>query len=441
MFIKITNQGEIKPEALELLGYSTKRNNEATIGEKGTGLKFSLIQACRDGIDFAVATADFICTATAEKIDAENSRIVLNYKRKKYKNIKKVKTSFTIYAGHQEWTDDWFILREVLQNAVDTELELELSRFGVNDSIGDLVPNYLSEANSIDYAEKGKTSVFIKKTGRLFSVLNNIENYFVTKQIEKNYKGKILPKKDSKLRIYKKGILIQDFDKKSIFDYSLNYLELTEARKVADDFDMKWETRYLLNNSSIESKKKIINSLIQDENLYEGSLGDFESNDWRKAFELIYSEDVIITNEIYENKKVIKNAQKSGKNVIIIKNYNLFNSLEKLGVPTLKNWKKEKFEYNFIPFAVPQNKKVGVDKILEFFNYNNQIRFYDDITEEAGFYNQKENYIALSVSTALSSDLYSTLVHELIHWKFKVEDESRAYQDICTDLISKLLTK
>jgi hypothetical protein len=282
MYIKVTNNGSIKPEALELLGYSTKRNNSATIGEKGTGLKFSLIQACRDGLEFAIATDSFICTTSTEKVDLENKRIILNYKIKGNKNIKKVKTSFTIHAGHTEWNDDWFILREVLQNAIDTELELQLNRFGVDESIGDLAPQFLSESGTIDYVEAGKT-------------------------------------------------------------------------------------------------------------------------------------------------------------VLIIKNYNLYSSLEALGVATVKNWKIAKKEYNFIHFYFPDEKKQKIKKILDFFGYSKQIRFYDDIVDEAGFYNQVKDYIALSVSTVLSSDLESTLVHELIHWKYRVDNETRAYQDICTELIASLI--
>lgn len=441
MYIKITNNGVIKPEALELLGYSTKRNQSSTIGEKGTGLKFSLIQACRDGIDFAVATNSFICKASAEKIDKENKRIVLNYQMKNRKTIKKVKTSFTIHAGHTEWTDDWFILREVLQNAIDTELELELNRFGVDESIGDLAPQFLSTSESINYAEEGKTSVYIKKTGRLFSVINNLDSYFVTKQIEANYHGKILPKKDTKLRIYKKGILIQEYDKTSLFDYSLKDLDLTEARQVADDWQLNYEIGWTLNNSSLNTKKQVVNAIIADDKIYEGNVAwKFkDESSWKEAFESIYNANVLIANEAYEHNTIIKNIEQAGKSVIIIRNLNLYNSLEELGVKTVKNWKTAKKEYNFIPFYFPDEKKQKVQKILDFFGYSRPIKFYDDIVDEAGFYNQVEDYIALSVSTVLSSDLESTLVHELIHWKYRVDDESRAYQDVCTELIAKLI--
>lgn len=441
MYIKVTNNGSIKPEALELLGYSTKRNQASTIGEKGTGLKFSLIQACRDGIDFAVATDSFICTASTEKVDLENKRIVLNYQIKGNKTIKKVKTSFTVHAGHTEWTDDWFILREVLQNAIDTELELELNRFGVDESVGDLAPQFLSSSETIDYAEKGKTSVYIRRTGRLFSVIQNLDSYFVTKHIEENIYGKVLPKKDTKLRIFKKGILIQEYDKKSLFDYSLIDLKLTEARQVASDWDLTYYAGWALNKASLNVKKQVINAIIADEKVWEGSPAFVfkEESSWRQAFESVYSDSILIANESYEHSNIVKQIEEAGKTVLIVKNYNLYSSLEALGIPTVKNWKIAKKEYNFIPFYFPDAKKEKVQKILDFFGYSKQIRFYDDIVDEAGFYNQVEDYIALSVSTVLSSDLESILVHELIHWKYKVDDETRAYQDICTDLIASLI--
>jgi hypothetical protein len=274
----------------------------------------------------------------------------------------------------------------------------------------------------------------------LFSVISNLDNYFVTKQNESNIYGIILPKKDQKLRIFKKGILIQDFDKTSLYDYSLIDLKLTEARKVADDWGLRYEAGKTLDYATLDVKKNVVNAIINDHKIWESTLAShFDNGDWRTAFESIYNDKVLIANESYEQSSILKEIEKAGKVVVVIKSHELYHALEKLGVKTVKNWKTAKKAYNFIPFIIPEDKKEKTTKILEFFGYTKQLRFYDDIVDEAGFYNQVEDYIALSVSTVLSSDLYSTLVHELIHWKYRVDDETRAYQDICTELIANLI--
>jgi hypothetical protein len=58
-YIKITNNvNEVSRLGLEKLGLSTKRNNNETIGQFGSGIKFAPIAAVRKGIDWAFAGAD-----------------------------------------------------------------------------------------------------------------------------------------------------------------------------------------------------------------------------------------------------------------------------------------------------------------------------------------------------------------------------------------------
>ena len=75
-YIKITNQAdEVSRLKLEKLGFSTKRNDETTIGQFGSGIKFAPISAIRKGIDFIFAGNDSKGAYTLQYIIQEDEGI------------------------------------------------------------------------------------------------------------------------------------------------------------------------------------------------------------------------------------------------------------------------------------------------------------------------------------------------------------------------------
>ena len=79
-YLQISNLGKISKNAIELLGFSDKRDREDLIGEKGTGLKFSRFQCMRKEIKLFVANEDFISWFEKKELDKQNSQIIFKYK-------------------------------------------------------------------------------------------------------------------------------------------------------------------------------------------------------------------------------------------------------------------------------------------------------------------------------------------------------------------------
>jgi len=151
-YILIQNDGEIETNSFELIGASTKRNEEGKIGFFGSGLKYSIAYMMRTGIDFKVYSGlqELSFTTIPETLkDQTFDRICINGKP----------TSYTVTMG-PTWKEDWYVLREVYCNAVD-EGSCQM----------------IKEMEVIQPSE-GKTRIFIERTDKLDEVVNRWDAFF-----------------------------------------------------------------------------------------------------------------------------------------------------------------------------------------------------------------------------------------------------------------------
>ena len=109
-YILFRNDGEIDPNALKLLGASTKRNDSSKIGFFGSGLKYALAYLLRKGIE--------------TRIFSGNKEIKLSTKRSRFRDqsfdvicVNGSETSLTTSMG-VDWKG-WFAVREIYCNALD----------------------------------------------------------------------------------------------------------------------------------------------------------------------------------------------------------------------------------------------------------------------------------------------------------------------------------
>jgi len=110
-YILIENEGEIEINSFELIGASTKREDDTKIGFFGSGLKYSIAYMMRKNISFRVFSGrtELIFTTIPETLkDQSFDRICINGKP----------TSYTTTMG-PTWDEDWFVLREIYCNALD----------------------------------------------------------------------------------------------------------------------------------------------------------------------------------------------------------------------------------------------------------------------------------------------------------------------------------
>jgi hypothetical protein len=222
-YILIQNDGEIESNSFELIGASTKRNQEGKIGFFGSGLKYSIAYMMRKGIEFKVFSGEneMVFTTKPETLkDQTFDRICING----------TSTSYTTTMG-PTWTEDWYVLREIYCNAVD-------------ESNCTLVKDTETVSPTA-----GKTRIYIELTEKLTNVVSEWDKYFsderepifvapkiYTSSIgytdgsasKSNYQPVSVYRKTNGV-LYRRGVNVATKDK-FIFDYEMQFIDINEDR-------------------------------------------------------------------------------------------------------------------------------------------------------------------------------------------------------------------
>jgi hypothetical protein len=166
-------------KAVNLLGASVKEH-DAAIGMFGSGVKYALAQALREGHKIVICSGDQmfkLCYRTEEFRGKEFQVAYLQGKKGAPK-----KTAITSEFGSKDWTDSWFIFREFWSNMLDEKGEAEL----VDEPV----------------CEDGVTSVYLEYKGQFKEIYDNIEDYFVSFDGLRSGTG----------RIFRQGVLVGQLD-------------------------------------------------------------------------------------------------------------------------------------------------------------------------------------------------------------------------------------
>lgn len=114
----ITNPGLVDAMAFHLIGASSKRNDDKTIGFFGSGLKYAIAGLMRKRIPFQVWRGTEVLDITTDKVvmrGQEYERIIIDG----------VPTSFTLDMG-PKW-ETWMFIRELYANAIDEGGEMAVT--------------------------------------------------------------------------------------------------------------------------------------------------------------------------------------------------------------------------------------------------------------------------------------------------------------------------
>lgn len=148
----IQNDGEIEANSFELIGASTKRDEEEKIGFFGSGLKYSIAYMMRNSVKFHVFAGErqMVFTLQAETLKSmQFDRICIDGRP----------TSYTTTMG-PTWTEDWFVLREIYCNAVDEG--------------GCIMIKCTENVSPVE----GKTRIYIELTDSLKVIIEEWNSYF-----------------------------------------------------------------------------------------------------------------------------------------------------------------------------------------------------------------------------------------------------------------------
>ena len=469
-YIKITNNvNEVSRLGLEKLGLSTKRDNDETIGQFGSGIKFAPIAAIRKGIDWAFAGNDSRGQYVLKYVVKEDEGIPCIFYS--YGDYEKP-SSFTADAGLLSWTDDFQIYREVISNAMDED---KLNGLGWSIDIVDI-----DTIESID----GEFSVYIEATDEMIKIHNDFDKYFCVKRTP-IYVGKdfsIYKPYDSIFRVYTKGVMVFSDEKESgsdhtpnrgFFDYEFNNLTLNEERKVSSLWDMHYVMiRALSGITDVEiienifremTNTNLLNCYEQDkipDGMYSYGVG-YNNTLWQECFDSNLPKHVIIL-EAEQSINIEKTINSKGYQSVPVINEGFFNFLCDRGIKQVRTILGESFKYEYT-LEIEDNEKlieaieivedvldIDLDRIVGLYNENEE----DDVSANGITVNLGKDQNTGSdigklilineslISQMSMQELISVLVHEWDHYSTGIGDgnnEGRMFRSLADEKIGKMV--
>lgn len=425
-YLKIGNAGQITKDQIELLGFSAKRGDNRTIGEKGTGLKFSRIQAVRKGLDFIVCTHEFKNVLRPKR---GSNRLVFEYDNwEGKKNI--TDSSYTVDAGFSDWTSDWFIVREVIQNARDENL-LQL---GLENPMETTLES-LSVVSTIERPKKGESIVYLELTNEIAKVFENLSDYFVDDSVFMH------PNSGNSMRVFLSGIFVGKINcEKSYSNVNLKKLELTESRDIKYSFQVHEGFYREMSKQPVSTIRKFLRYAHKNPDSYEldsyTDLNYYIGDSFLDAFKMEFGDNVCIhsSNGISEYKKDVL----EGKNMsMVYLGSVLYKFFKDKGVLTFDEISNQTSHGYKVISADTSVHRDFIHKCFSFFG-TSKLHIYDHTDENVlGFEKDGEVFINRSV---IGSDLFEqVLVEELIHAKSGEADYTRGFQTFSCKAICKLI--
>lgn len=250
-YIKIKNQGEIEPQALYLIGASTKKDDCIKIGQFGSGNKYALAYFLRNNYDIHIFAGTKEITITTEKETFRGQDFDVVY-------IDGVKSSITTEMG-KDWKF-WQSLREVYCNAIDE---------------GNHSMEFVNEIIPVE----GETHFYIQRQTDGSQFFANFDNYFAEnkKVLFECKEGKILEKTGKTANIYRRGIKCFETELVSVYDYDFSDIEIEENRLVKFRWQVEEQIwRLVFQCTDKEIIMNILHNLNNDTNI-EGQIATYST--------------------------------------------------------------------------------------------------------------------------------------------------------------------
>lgn len=228
MYLKIENPGVVGSDLLSIVGASTARGSNNLIGQFGSGFKYSVSLLLRNSLDFRLFVGkDGFTFEVDERTskDVVGRAITINevvMKQVAGSSRKRRNMGFDMGFGALDWDNVGMACREFISNAADASMLVNSNYEGV---VVELV-----EDNQVR-AKDGFTRIFIQANDEIRRYFNNLNNNFL---IFSNPNPPTIIRKGgvSPLKIYRKGVLVGEFEQQSIFNYNIDELTLRESRTI-----------------------------------------------------------------------------------------------------------------------------------------------------------------------------------------------------------------
>jgi len=438
--------GPVKRTYLEKLGISTKRNDERTIGQFGSGSKLAPIAALRKGWRWISVGSDLEGDYQMEYITEEDEdgfqHIFFDY------GDYKTPSSYTVDAGLLSWTDSFQIFREAMANAIDAYLAEGLA----------YTIDYVTEIENVP----GHFCTYLTADVELVHFVEHIEKYFIINRkpictIRSYSTYKLYTPYDESIGVYLKGVNVNTNEQdalSTIFDIDGPFT-INEERRITN-----------LSYSLETALKHYILPAVKDLDVLEAYLSKapFDPDYWEYhvpsygsrilndliplAWKNIFGDMVVVPSGVSDAN--LQSLRLKGYDYIVVPSEFWYELLAENGVETIVSILE--IDPNFeIAELDPIQKRVflkaieivgkydkgieTVDNIFPFKPNANQMR-YDGIYSPMG---KGLIYISTRVLDSLEETL-GILIHELDHHLTGVKD-SDMFRNSADIRIGKLLAE
>lgn len=406
-YIKITNRGQIEPQALHLVGASTKRNDASKIGQFGSGNKYALAYLIRNQYNPKIysGTQEIEISTVKESFRGEEFNIVC---------INGEKTSITSEMG-KDWKF-WQAVREIYCNAID------------------------EGGHSIEFVQniepiEGFTQFYIENKGEVMEFMSNFDTFFANpnKVLFECEHGRILKKSGTTANIFRKGIRCHNSQKQSSYDYDFSNIAVNEDRLVMYSWQIDekiWKLIYSCTD------KEVIRNIIcktDSSDFIEGCISDIASidsshmsNEFKEVLSDLkiapkgmsgllnaeeYASTVVVPTKVFESVRGVLSDDNVASKFRISSNGAFFRKIEytKLYEATMTK-------------ALEFLKEVGME-----IPYEIHLAVFDN-KNILGCAYKGEIFVSETCMEKGINEVVNTLIEEYIHIKYEVQDETRVMQ-------------
>jgi len=407
-YIKIKNNGEIQPQALHLVGASSKRNDNTKIGQFGSGNKYALAYFLRNKFNVKVFAGETEIKINTQKQDFREQEFDVIY-------IDGKETSITTEMG-KDW-NFWQAIREIYCNAIDE---------------GGYTIDYVMNIEPV----VGETHFYIDNKDDAKNFISDFDNYFAHNKrvLFECEKGRILEKSGTTANIYRKGIKCFITNKASQFDYDFNEITVDENRLVSYSWTIDekiWDLIYRCDNEEVimqilhnASKTDFIEGCISDISILNASAYSERFKEVLNKINLApkgmagylkpdeINNHVIIPTKVFESVRSIIKEDNLGDAFKVTKQGEMYRRIDVTPLQQ-QTIKQALYFFEQCGFDIPYEIHVAMFDSKDIWGcaHNNTI-ILSDIGLERGV-----------------NETCVTILEEFIHLKYDVKDKTRAFQD------------
>lgn len=421
----IASDGVLPIESFSLMGVSTKRDNEETIGMFGTGLKYAIAGLLKNNIHFFIISDGEVFDFKTKEIQIKGETFnQVQYKPEKMKRWKDL--GFSAEMGLQ-W-DLFDALREIVSNAIDE------GGMAISDE---------------ESCVEGKTIVAIENTAMVDSYFSNIDRFFLfgRSPLFSTNVCDVYERTSEDFRVYCKGVLVHEIQNEdSLYEYDFKNLSIDERRK-ADYHSVKTGITQAIMSFPEERISSFINTMKDagHDSFAECRISPYISvplDDLDRWNKVIGESTMIGTHKEFEHwqKKINKDAIK----LTLPSEWASFLPNEGVGISIISALTVEDL-VSPVDYFLDDYEEMLLESALVFIK---ECGFKLEGIE-LNFYESKDGTLGKAVNGKIflsscafrngKKDLVNTIIHEYLHIKSGEDDESRGFEDyIISELVKQL---